>query len=464
MSEKSRFRNFLHFLKSPWAVLVGASCGVYLGLWQEEVVPVIAPLGHAYLSILKMCVLPILVTAISVSLGRLMRSDVSGPYLRRMAIIFMVAMLLTSLVGILSGAVGKPGVDLDQKTMATLGTIIQKEADNPVLEVTLSEQVAKVEGPLSLGSIFLGMLPDNIFYALSVGANMKVLVFALLFGLAAGFIESHSADVLFDLLEAIHRTFEILIRWLIYALPFGLCGLLADQSASVGVEMFLAMTRFVGVAWIAFGVMFVFSGGIVFFRSGQAMATLFRTLRDPAIIAFATGNSLAAIPSTIRAMGEGGLRFEKRSVGLLVPLSVTLCRFGPILYFAVAGIFVSQLYQAQLGLAQMAMVMVGAVLAGMATAGAAGVATLAMLAVVLDPLGLPLDAVLVLFVVVDPVTAPFRSLTNVLTACAVTSLVAKPGFDPNLYSGKNDRRQRATQTKAERRVLNNAKKPDHAQA
>ena len=440
ISKKPTPRYFFDFLLSPWSILAGAACGIYLGLWYKEVVPTVSPLGYAYLNILKMCVLPILVTSISASLGYLMRSQVSGSYLRRMTILFITTMLLISMVGVGSGTLGKPGANLDKQHRTALGSIIQESTTRSDLEISLSATESAPAKTVSLGSFFLEMIPENIFNALSTGANMKVLFFAIVFGLAAGSVEHNSIDILFGLLDSVHHAFEMLIRWLMYVLPFGLCGLMAQQSADLGPNILLTMTRFVIVSLTTFIAIFVVSGLIIRWRSRQSLTTLLHTLNNPAIISFATGNSLAAIPATIKAMGNDGLRFEKRTVGLLIPLGVTLCRFGPILYFGIAGLFVSQFYHVTLSPMDMVIVAIGATLAGMASAGASGIATLAMLSLVLDPLGLPLDAVLVLFVVVDPVIAPFRSLTNILVACAVTALVAVPGLDPNLYAGKNDRR------------------------
>jgi Na+/H+-dicarboxylate symporter len=60
----------------------------------------------------------------------------------------------------------------------------------------------------------------------------------------------------------------------------------------------------------------------------------------------------------------------------------------------------------------------------MATSGVTGILTLTMLGLVLDPLKLPLEAVLVLFIAIDPLMDPFRTLGIVHTGMAATSLVA----------------------------------------
>ena len=53
-----------------------------------------------------------------------------------------------------------------------------------------------------------------------------------------------------------------------------------------------------------------------------------------------------------------------------------------------------------------------------------GILTLTMLGLVLAPLKLPLDAVLVLFVAIDPIINPFRTLSIVHTGMATTSVIA----------------------------------------
>ncbi|MEL7330376.1 MAG: dicarboxylate/amino acid:cation symporter, partial [Cyanobacteria bacterium J06559_1] len=50
--------------------------------------------------------------------------------------------------------------------------------------------------------------------------------------------------------------------------------------------------------------------------------------------------------------------------------------------------------------------------------------TLTMLGIVLEPLQLPLEAVLVLFVAIDPVMDPFRTLGIVHTGVAATAVIA----------------------------------------
>jgi Na+/H+-dicarboxylate symporter len=60
----------------------------------------------------------------------------------------------------------------------------------------------------------------------------------------------------------------------------------------------------------------------------------------------------------------------------------------------------------------------------MASSGATGIVTLATLGIVLQPLGLPLEAVLVLLIAIDPIMDPLRTLCNVHSGIVATTLIA----------------------------------------
>jgi len=316
--------------------------------------------------------------------------------------------------------VGQPGNDLDSEAMSTLGSIVQS-SDEPDLQIAIFTPYVKSDVNSIFKDFIFGMIPDNIFSALSSGNTLKVLFFAIVFGFAVGSLPKDSSEHMLSTLDAIYGAFTKLVNGLMYLLPFGLCGLLAQNFSKVGVEVLFSMINFIVIALCAFGILFIFSVFIVWHRTGYLTKVLF-AFKDPIFIALGTSNSLACLPATLTAMNEK-LGYEKGKIDLLVPLSFTLCRIGPTLYFALATIFVAQLYDVTLGTSELMVVIFGAVLAGVASAGSSGITLLSMLAIVLSPLGLPFDAVIILFIVVDPIIAPFRVVTIVVSACAVTTMI-----------------------------------------
>ncbi|KIL39174.1 hypothetical protein SD70_21780 [Gordoniibacillus kamchatkensis] len=88
--------NKLLFLKNPWVVLLSIALGAAIGLFNKDLALFIAPFSDIYLSFLKMCVLPIMVTAVVSSIGKLLLAKESGIFLKRMVVVFCIGLLVSS--------------------------------------------------------------------------------------------------------------------------------------------------------------------------------------------------------------------------------------------------------------------------------------------------------------------------------------------------------------------------------
>lgn len=410
----------IEWLRSPWAILISGGLGVLLGTTQPQVAVWIAPFGTLYLGLLKMCVLPILLAAITNSLGRLMQSHDARQYVQRIMVVFPLSLLGVSAIAAAIAALAGPGRNLTTDTLQTLGVLVNQSGVD--LEMALSGPLPEVAGS-DVGTLVNSMVPDNIFAALAEGQTLKVLLFAMIFGVSLGLINASTTAALFDTLDSFYQAFNKVIHGLTYLLPFGLCSLLAYQLSQVGIEVLLSMVDFVVVAIATFALIYVISTLVIWQRSGARLWPTLLALKDPTFLSLATSSSLACLPAAITSLSDH-LKFNPQTTNLVTPLAITLCRFGSVVYFASATLFVVQLYQRDLGLAGLGIVIVGSILAGMATSGVTGILTLTMLGLVLDPLKLPLEAVLVLFIAIDPLMDPFRTLGIVHTGMAATALVA----------------------------------------
>ena len=410
----------LEALKSPWAILLGICSGVYIGFLKPEYVGIVSPMGVIYLNILKMCILPILISAIALSIGRLKSGHGDTSFMKRMMLVFAGSVLIAGLVGVSVGVLGGPGSSLDSNAMSTLGSIVQS-SNEPDLEISIFTPYKALNDKDMLKDFLYGIVPSNIFHALSTGSMLNILFFSMLFGLAVGSIKKEASEHMLATLDAIYVSFTQVVNWLMYLLPFGLCGVRASNLSQVGIDVVLSMLKFITIALCSFVVLIILSVIVLRIRTGNFVKTA-KAFKEPVLIAFATANSLACLPASLNTM-QKELGYDKENVDLLVPLTFSLCRIGPTVYFALATIFVAQLYEVDLGVSELLIVVLASVLAGVATAGSSGIALLSMLAIVLAPLGLPFEAVIILFIVIDPIVAPFRVFTIVVSACAVTTMI-----------------------------------------
>lgn len=409
------------WLKSPWAILVSVILSVYVGTQHKELAVLLAPIGSLYLGFLKMCVLPILLAAITTSIGRLMRSNNAAQYVKRILMIFPLGLLVSSGLTVLIAILAGPGRNLSQQTLQSLGVLVN--ASGVDLEMALTGPIPE-EPSVGLSSFLVTLVPDNIFDALSRGETLKVLIFAIIVGVSLGLVRDRVTEPCFDILEAVYRTFNQLINWMTMVLPIGLFSLLAYQLSQQGVDVMLSMINFIIAALVIYFVIYVLSTIVVWQRSKTSFFKVLGALREPTILALATSSSLASLPSAITQLSDS-LKFNKQTVNLVTPLSITICRFGSVIYFALGSIFVIQLYDEPIGLGSIVIVIVGSIFAGMATSGVTGILTLTMLGIVLEPLQLPIEAVIVLFVAIDPIMDPFRTLAIVHTGIAATAMIAE---------------------------------------
>jgi proton glutamate symport protein len=79
--------------------------------------PYVVPVGEIYLDILKMCILPILLSAISVSISRLLQAK-DNNHIGRMLTVFAIGIFISAILGTVIGLMCQPGSGYDKKTLS----------------------------------------------------------------------------------------------------------------------------------------------------------------------------------------------------------------------------------------------------------------------------------------------------------------------------------------------------------
>ncbi len=412
----------------PWVVAMALAIGVGVGSLSPRVATLISPFGTLYLSLLKMLVLPFMVSAITVSLARLLQQGGGGRQVARIMGAFVAAMALTALVGVGAGTSAAPGADLGANTLASLGRLVSSSNSAFIndIRVNLTGASQRPDTAATVDSALQKVIPENIFQALGMGDNLKVVVFSLLFGLAVGATPRAHAASLSMVLETVFLSCQRMLRMINILLPLGLCAMVADLTAkfghSGGVGPLQAMVKFLGTQLAGAVIVFLMSALTVARRSGTGLWRGLAMVQEPTVMAFCSRNSIACIPSVIDTMSNK-LGMRRSDLELVVPLGITLCRIGPVLYYAIATLFIAQLYQVHLGLPQLGFVLFGSIITGVASSGSTGPMTIALLAVVCGPLGLPIQAALALFIAIDPIIDAWRTVLTVHTTCAISTVV-----------------------------------------
>jgi len=118
------------------------------------------------------------------------------------------------------------------------------------------------------------------------------------------------------------------------------------------------------------------------------------------------------------------LGFTQDKVEFLVPLATCFVRSAPIMYFAMATVFIAQIYGHPITNAEWLLILGLSIVQGFASMGLQGANKLALLAVICNPLGLPTEAVILLLLAVEPICAFLSGLTMSMSQCAYVALIS----------------------------------------
>lgn len=400
---------------SPWAALIGLAGGAFFGMWMPQAAEFLVQPGKLYLSLLQMCVMPIIVTAIAGSLARMVMLNAEITVsLPRMVLVFLCGLLTVAAVTLAVGMIFQPGSGLELSQRAFLAQQVFQYEDHTGTPVAngLWTMVDKI-------------VPSNVFRSAASGDTPAVLVFSVLLGLGLGHLDKKQGGLAIDLFDAFYNALLRIMKWVLTVLPLGLFALMAGQ---VGQGAFKGILFQLGWIVLSFYMLAILMAAVMTlltsWRRRMHPWQVLVGLRIPLMMAFGTSSSLAALPATLNSC-ETALGIRRSSAQLVLPLGFSLNPLGNVLHVIISSLFILQLYGLETGLDTGLVLMFGGVLVACAMSGSPGIASISLLASLLAPFGVPVEVALVLLIALDPILDPMLTLLNVFGNVTATSLIEK---------------------------------------
>jgi Na+/H+-dicarboxylate symporter len=410
--------NLKTFLTSPITIVGSIIGGVLAGIYTPETISAFESVGGIYIMLLKVVVLPFLFATILVGIMNLLQKEGSQEMIKKIIIGFIGSMFIAAFIGVVTVLV--TGTELTPEKKTQLGALVNSKAQTGDLNITLKEPMPEspAPDPMAMAQKFI---PENIFSTLDKGESLKIVIFCLIFGIALGNLKTEGQRILTQVFQSVQQASISIFKFLNYGLPIALLAMIGTQVAKVGVGIFGTMVDFIIQQTIG-GLLIIIAGTVVIWmRAGGSIINVLKETKETLIVAISSRSSLACIPYAQEALHKLG--FERSGVELAVPLSFTVNRIGSIVYYAIATVFIANIYDAPMNAGSLIVVLLGSILAGLASAGTTGILTVATVAVVCDLLKLPSEAVLVLLIAVDPLMDMIRTASHVHGNVAVTAFV-----------------------------------------
>ncbi len=278
-------------------------------------------------------------------------------------------------------------------------------------------------------SQFVGLLPNNPLQSFSSGDMLRIVIFAILFGIALMSIPASKSAPLYDLLGSLQEVCMAIVGWAMRIAPFAVFGLIAKLTSTVGIDVLIGMVVYVGTVILGLLIMALIYIQVVAIASGQGMLWFLRESRDVLLLAFSTSSSAAVMPLTIKTLEEK-LKVNSASVRFLVPLGATVNMSGTALYQAVATVFLAGVFGVALDGTAIVLIVTMTIFASMGSPATPG-ASIVILAMMLENVGIP-QAGIALLMGVDRILDMCRTVVNVMgdmaAALVVDRYVSKQTF------------------------------------
>jgi Na+/H+-dicarboxylate symporter len=407
---------------SLWLILAAMVAGALVGLAARPGgellgLPVAAIggfLGTAFLNLLKMLVVPLVVSSVISGVASLGGAHDLG----RLGGLAMLFYVTTTLVAVLIAMtvvnVVQPGIVDGQPA----GALLALHTDTASVAASVQAHAGQ-----SVGQVLLGMIPVNVVQAAAEGKLVGLLFFSLLFGVFITRIEGNLRDTLTRFWQA---TFEVMMRMTGFVMrlaPLGIFGLTLKVTAETGLDAARPLLVFAGCVILGLAIYaFLALPLLIRVAGGVRPWGLFPAMAPALLTAFSTASSSATLPLSLTCVQKRA-GVSTRVAGFVLPLGTSINHAGSALYECAAALFIAQAYGLQLAPATQFVIVVLALVTSMGIAGIPA-ASLVGITVILTAVGLPPEAVGVLLVL-DRVLDMARTAVNVLADAACTVIVAR---------------------------------------
>ncbi|MBR3604559.1 MAG: cation:dicarboxylase symporter family transporter [Candidatus Gastranaerophilales bacterium] len=388
-------------------IFIALIAGILFGWLLPQYAIKMQPLGDLFLRMVKMIIAPLIFATVVVGIAGHGNVKNLGKIGLKTIVYFEIATTIALILGLVMANVLKPGagfnIDSSAISMATVETMKNVSTQS-----------------ISMSQMLIHTVPESVIEAMAKGDLLQIVVFAIFFALAVCAVGQKARPVL-DFLQS---TCDIMFKFTEYVMQFAPIGVFGAMSATIGqngVEILISYVKLIGITYFSL-IIFVIIVLVVACKIIKIpFSGLLKTIKDPALLAFTTASSEAALPKAMDLMEKFGV--PKSIVSFVMPMGYTFNLDGTTMYLTLATLFCAQVVGIDIPLQQQLMIMLTLMLTSKGIAGVPRV-SLVILTGTLSSFGLPLVGVAVLLGI-DQILDMGRTTVNLIGNCVATTVVAR---------------------------------------
>ena len=384
-------------------IFIGLALGIVAGALVQHFNPAwsayFRPFSQLFLRLIKMVIAPLIFATLVAGIAGAGHFKVVGRMGLRAIIYFEVVTTLALVIGLVAVNLTRPGVGVN---------------------LPMGQDSGITAKPQTWDQILLHVVPESVIDAMAKGDVLQIVVFSIFFGIALGMLGDKGKPVL-AWCEAVAETMFKFTNMVMHYAPIGVGAAIAYTVGHGGLGILINLAKLVLTLYAALAVLIlaVFLPIAIIFKI--PIRKFVRAVKEPAIIAFSTTSSEAALPRAMEVLERLGV--PRRIVSFVLPLGYSFNLDGTTLYLSLAAVFVAQAAGVELTIGQQITMLLTLMLTSKGVAGVPR-ASLVILAGTLAMYKLPLERITIILGV-DELMDMARTMTNVIGNCLATVVIAK---------------------------------------
>jgi Na+/H+-dicarboxylate symporter len=399
-----------------WQILIAMAAGTVAGLiGGAAIVPKVGWLGTLFIRLLKMIIVPLILTSIISGVAAVGGGRDLGRLFGKTLGYYVLSSALAALAGLVMVNMIRPG----------MGSTIAGSDQAAVPEVST---------PSSPIELLLDIVPENVVGAAAESDMLAVIFFSILLGMSIAALPEKPRGTLVTFFESGFQAMMKLTTGVIRFAPIGVFGLITRVVGTSGLESFRALGLY--MLTIACGLTFhlFITLPVLLLLLGRIRPRIhFRNMAEPMAMAFSTSSSGATLPVTLNAV-ETKVGVSNRISSFVLPMGATVNMDGTALYECAGVLFIAQVLGVDLSIGQQLIVVLTALLASI---GAAAVpsAGLVIIFIVLEAVNLrgpEVEAIVGAMLAVDRPLDMYRTVVNIFSDSCGAAIIARSEGEENI--------------------------------
>lgn len=399
---------FVRRLSLTHWIFIGMSVGIVVGyvdnqLPASDFTPYIKPLSTVFLRMIKSIVVPIIFGTLVMGIAG------HGDDLKRIGRLavksigyFWMMTFIALAIGLVAGNLTRPGI----------GVILPPPDPNAGIPTG---------APTTFGGFLDHVVPRSFFEAATTNEVLQVVFWSTLFAIGLTQVKGRPKETMLAFAEGVAEVMFKFVGIIMKYAPIGIGAAMAVTVGHSGLGVIVNLAKLVGTLYGALIVFALVALLPVALLARIPIRGFLRQVKDPAVIAFTTTSSDAALPLAMQRMIEFGV--PRRIVAFVMPTGYSFNLDGSTLYLGVASLFVAQAAGVHLSIGQQLLMMLTLLITSKGIA-AVPRASLVVLSGALTAFGLPLEGVAVILGV-DELMDMARTMVNLVGNCLATAVMAR---------------------------------------